>query len=77
MEYWSRNGERALLAKTANITDANLYDILHRTRGISPTRALLLERCAEDVLNRKIPWTAWLLNKTTKHPAFFGEPLPE
>jgi len=71
--FWKYR-QRKRLAKLAGITTQNLSMILHRERRVSQGRARLLETCSAEVLEDLIPWTEWLCNETTAHPAFFGSP---
>ena len=62
------------ISKLTEITMPQLSQILHRKRGVSAERALILEQASLDVLPTAIPMYAWLFNKGTRHPAFFGKP---
>ena len=74
-KFW-RPGEMANLARAAAITLPNLSATLHRRRRVSLDRAFQLECASAQVLKRPIPWSDWLNCQRTKHPAFFGRPLP-
>jgi len=71
MAYWDRN-KRSELAEEAGISRKDLSEILHRKRGVSVRRAIMLSDAAE-VLGLDIPLLDWLKNRTTKHPAFLGD----
>lgn len=71
--YW-KYGQRTKLAKLAGVSDQNLSDILHRKRAVGQHKAHLLEDASRRVLSEPIPWTEFMLNATSVHPAFFGEP---
>jgi hypothetical protein len=67
--FWKK-GQKSALAKAAGIPLAHLSNILHRDRGVSPKRARLLEEKSAEILGWAIPWTEWVCNDTTTHPAF-------
>lgn len=73
-EFWERN-QRAELAEKMNIPPNHLSEILHRKRGVGKHQALLFEEASGKVLGYPIPMDAWLFNRETKHPAFFGSPI--
>lgn len=75
-EFWN-HGEIGAVAKACCIGGNNLSEILHRTRSVSVGRAKLLQIKTDEVLGpeRAIRWDIWLKNKSTDHPAFFGEPI--
>ena len=72
-QFWQR-GELTKLAVLVGIRLNHLSEILHRKRGVSVTRALALERASKKVLGYPVPWSEWLLNKDSSHPAFYGNP---
>jgi len=57
-----RTGEKSRLAKAADISATQLSDILAGRKGISKTRAKLLEGCSKDVRGeeRVIPAAVWI-----------------
>ena len=65
-------GDASNLAKLSGMKRQHIYEILHRKRGVSMERAKLLEQVAHK-LGISIPWHAFLMNKTTGHPAFKGK----
>ena len=67
--YWKR-GEKALLARKSGLSPSHLSDILHKRKGVSPTRALQLERLCKRHFKKTIPFKAWVFNKTSNHAAF-------
>lgn len=72
--FW-KPGQRAQIAKHAGIKLQHLSEILHRKRGVSQMRSVQLQKASSIVLGeRMIPWTEWVCNKVTAHPAFFGKP---
>jgi len=70
VSFWKR-GQRAKVAALAGISQSTLSDILHRRRGVSGPRAMALSEASEG----EVPVMAWFLNRYTKHPAFFGDPV--
>lgn len=74
MDYWER-GEKAQLAKSAGISSCYLSDILAGRRKISLAVAKLLEEKAREVLDKDIPWTAWIQNDITDHEAFCNKSI--
>lgn len=74
MCFWKK-GIRAELASRADISQSNLSEILHRTRGVSIERAELLSDLCENYLGVSVPPLAWVRNRKTLHKAFFGKPL--
>jgi len=72
--YW-RPGERVKLSQYTNISVQHLSDILHRRRGVSKERAILLEAACKKLFKQKILFRDWLFNLYSDHPAFFGKPL--
>lgn len=71
--FW-QPGERVKISDLSDITIQHISDILHRRRTVGKERAALLEIISGNVLDEPVPFEAWLFNKTTEHPAFFGEP---
>ena len=73
--YWQK-GEMQTLATAAGIPLNNLSDILHRRRGVSWSRALLLEQLTLDIFGHdyRVDCRDWAGNRTSRHPAFFGPP---
>ena len=78
MAFWKR-GENARLAKEAGISPGNLSEILHRSRGVSSKRAWALEAASRRVRGADggVPWSDWVNNEFTTHPAFYGSPIKE
>jgi len=67
--YFS-HGEKAAIARLAEIEPSHLYEILSRKRGVGKHKAKELEAASEKVLGYPIPLEAWLFNAETLHPAF-------
>ena len=74
MELFWRDNDKTMLADALDIPLSNLSEILHRKRGVSRDRARELEKASQKVLGFIIPWTEWISNQTTTHPAFYGKP---
>ena len=70
--FWKR-GQRAKIAEKAAIRASHLSEILYRKRGVDKIRAIRLQEVSGIVLNEPIPWSDWLFNERTSHPAFFGK----
>ncbi|MCA9404494.1 MAG: hypothetical protein KC897_11970 [Candidatus Omnitrophica bacterium] len=73
MSFWKR-GQLKELSDQAGVSQPALSDIIHRRRGVGRDRALRLEAASERVLGYAIPVKDWLMNKITRHPAFYGHP---
>jgi len=71
--FWTR-GQRTQIARRCKIRLSHLSEILHRNRGVSYERAMLLEKQSYIVCGYPIPCHAWYNNKRSDHPAFFGKP---
>lgn len=67
--FW-QYGERAAIAKIVGMPLSNLYQILHRCRGVSVKRARKLEAASKQVLPKPISLIDWVTNASTAHPAF-------
>lgn len=74
--FW-RPGERARLASLCGITPQQLSDILHRRRVVGKFLALCLSSRLSMYFRKRarVSTMAFLFNKETKHPAFFGAPM--
>jgi hypothetical protein len=70
-DYWSR-GELTQLSEETGISPQQISDIIHRRRQVSFRRAVALQNACEN-LGKKIPWTHWIANQTSSHPAFCKE----
>lgn len=68
--YW-KHGEQSALAKLAGLSPQYLNGILHRTRGCSGVMAKKLSSVAH-AMGKDIPWSDFLFNKNSYHPAFFN-----
>jgi hypothetical protein len=68
-DFWER-GQVAQLARLVNVSDQYMYDLLARRRAASPQMGALLEQASRVVLGFPIPWSDWVLAKSTDHPAF-------
>lgn len=69
-KFW-KHGQILKLAELAEIKQTNLSEILHRKRGVSKYRAILLEKTSKKVLGFSIPFYDWIFNKVSNHPCFF------
>jgi hypothetical protein len=63
----------AKIADFIGIKRHHLSEILHRRRGVGPFLGEKLEDGSRTILGECIPFREWILNKRSKHPAFFGD----
>ena len=78
LHFWTP-GQAGEIARLLGLRENYVYAILRRQKGVSVERAKILEQGSKAVLHFAIPWTDWIQNKTTRHPAFKplpGEPMP-
>lgn len=69
-DFWPW-GSKSKLARIVGILPQTLNNVLLRKRGVSPKMAKRLGEASKRLGPEKyIPWTVWLANKTTAHPAF-------
>lgn len=73
-DYWPHGSQQELADLTGSSVQ-HINDILHRRKGVSKEMAMRLSNCCEDTLGIRISWDVFLFNKTTRHPALFGEPV--
>lgn len=66
-KYWAP-GQQRKLAASLGVNRQYVNDVLHRRTRVSAARALKLESITG------VPWQDWIMNSTSKHPAFFGKP---
>ena len=76
MTYWKPK-QKAKVARLAKIRQHHLSEILYRKREVSKYKAQDLVEASTLVLGYEIPLDAWLFNKTTKHPAFYNDPISD
>jgi len=75
--FWQR-GQQSAVADICNISPQYFNDILHRRRGVSLLVAERLQRAVTRVMGYPlVSWEEWLRNRTSTHPAFFGDPKGE
>lgn len=72
--YWQK-GDQSKIARAIGVPLPNINAILHRKKGVSVEKAKRLERAVFKLFKKNIPWTDWIDNKETKHPAFYGSPI--
>lgn len=70
--FW-KEGQKALFARMTGVSLSCMSDILHRRRGLSPERALEFEDKGKLLLDPAPSYKDWMLNRYSKHPAFFGK----
>jgi len=71
--YW-KHGELSKLAHRAGVSNSYLSDILHRRINVSVASARKFSYMAFTYTAKDIAVMEWLDSKTTRHPAFFGQP---
>lgn len=74
-EFWKK-GLKSRLSERSGVSGAVISRVLHRKEGVGRYAAIKLERIAKE-LGLDIPLMAWLYNRTTSHPAFYGKPAKE
>jgi hypothetical protein len=75
-DFW-KPGEMAKFAEVADISPQNLSDILHRRRRVGRALAWQLASAGRALWGaERISVTDWFLSEHSRHPAFFGDPLP-
>jgi len=73
--FWVR-GTQQELSDVIGLTPQHVNDILHRRTAVSKELALQLEDASRSVLGGAgVPWDVWLFSRSTRHPAFFGDPV--
>jgi len=70
--FW-RYGERAALAREMKIDQSHLSQILTRKRGVSVSRAQIMQHLCKKLFKKSVPWRDWFFNKSSSHKAFSGK----